>query len=270
MDINPAFEKIVGFTASMASTRPVEEVCGKIPELLNVCTDRSITHSEFSISVNGLSKVYEVLLSPLTDNKGVLIGRLVVTYDITERKQAQQEYMKQQWKLAVTEERERLARDMHDDLGQVLGFINLQTPGIRQELLNAGVEIVSDKLDKLVDATQSAHNEIREYIRNARSAESIEKDFVTALSKDILSFEEQTGIKVKLNIPLGFAGEELKPNIRINILNIVKEALNNISKHAEAGNVRVSFSLAQEQLCAAVKDDGKGFDVPRNYVHKLK
>lgn len=264
LDINPAFEKIVGFTASTASARPVEEVCGKIPELLNISNSRSINPSEFSIIVNGLPKVYEVLLSPLTDNRSVLIGRLIVTYDVTERKQAQQEYIKQQWKLAVTEERERLARDMHDNLGQVLGFINLQAQGIRQELLNAGVEIVSQKLDKLVDVTQSAHNEIREYIRNARSAESMDKDFVTALSKDILSFEEQTGVKVKLDIPPGFAEEALKPNIRINILNIVKEALNNIRKHAEAGNVRVSFSFAQEQLCAAVEDDGKGFAIEQH------
>lgn len=263
LDMNPAFEKISGFTASMASTKMVKEVCGKIPELLNVCTEERATHCEFSINVDGLPKVYEVLLSPLTDRKGVLIGRLIVTYDITEKKQIQQEYMKQQQKLAVTEERERLTRDMHDNLGQVLGFINLQAQGIRQELMNAGVEIVSHKLDKLVNVTQSAHTEIREYIRNARSAESMEKDFVTELSKDILSFEEQTGIQIKLDIPLGFAGEELESNIRINILNIVKEALNNIIKHAEAENVTVSFSLAPEQLCATVEDDGKGFDIVR-------
>lgn len=262
LDMNPAFEKISGFTASMASTKMVKEVCGKIPELLNVCTEER-THCEFSINVDGLLKVYEVLLSPLTDRKGVLIGRLIVTYDITEKKQIQQEYMKQQQKLAVTEERERLTRDMHDNLGQVLGFINLQAQGIRQELMNAGVEIVSHKLDKLVNVTQSAHTEIREYIRNARSAESMEKDFITELSKDILNFEEQTGIQIKLDIPLGFAGEELESNIRINILNIVKEALNNIIKHAEAENVTVSFSLAPEQLCATVEDDGKGFDIVR-------
>lgn len=123
------------------------------------------------------------------------------------------------------------------------------------------MEIASPKLNKLVKVTQSAHDEIREYIRNTRNAASLEKDFTSALTKDILSFEGQTGLKVKLDIPIGFAGEELKPNIRINILNILKEALNNIRKHAEAANVKISFSLAQEQLCATVEDDGKGFVV---------
>ncbi|OPX88257.1 histidine kinase N-terminal 7TM domain-containing protein [Pelotomaculum sp. PtaB.Bin117] len=263
LDTNPAFAEMVGMSASAASTRQVEEVCKKIPELLYICTEKNVAPSEFSGSVNGHSKVYEAWLSPLTDNRGVLIGRLVVAYDITEKKLAQQEYLKQQWKLAVTEERERLARDLHDNLGQVLGFINFQAEGIRQELLNAEVEIAATELGKLVEVTQAAHNEIRKYIRQARNAESIDENFVAALSKDISGFEKQTGLRVKLNIPFGFTGEGLKPQVRINVLNIVKEALNNVRKHAGAGKVKVSFALAREQLCVAVEDDGKGFDIQK-------
>lgn len=261
LDINPALRRIVDYSAAKVSARTAEEVCKKIPELANACTDRSIAHSEFTINRDGVARVYEALLSPLTDNNGILIGRLVVTYDITEKKQEQQRYLKQQWELAITEERERLARDLHDDLGQVLGFINLQAQGIRQELINADVNIVSDKLDKLVDVSQAAHNDIREYIHNARNTAAMGKDFMTGLTKDIMNFEEQSGLKVKLDIPIGFTGEELKPNIRINILNIIKEALNNIRKHAEADNVKILFSIAQGEFSVTIEDDGKGFDM---------
>jgi len=264
LDINPAFEKIVALPASRVLSRKIEEVCSKIPELLNACKDKNKAHSEFSIRVNELSRVYEVLLSPLTDTKGVLIGRLIVTYDVTERKQVQQEYMKQQRKLAANEERENLARDMHDNLGQVLGFINLQAQGIRQELSNAGVEIVLPKLDRLVKVTQSAQQEIREYIRNTRSSAAIENNFSTALTKAIINFEEQTGLMIELDMPKGFTGEELEFNVRFNSLNIVKEALNNIWKHAEAEHVKIAFSFDGSQLCATVEDDGKGFDIVRN------
>lgn len=199
----------------------------------------------------------------------IAIPPLAVIYDITEKKQAQQEFLKQQRKLAVIEERENLARDMHDNLGQVLGFINLQAQGIKQELLNAGVETAAAKIDKLVDATQFAHQEIREYIQNARSSASLEKNFSTALTKDIMSFERQTGLRVGLTIPNGFTGDELEPNIRFNILNIVKESLNNIRKHAEAEQVKIVFSLARKQLCVTVEDDGKGFDhAMQNYGTK--
>lgn len=271
LDINPAFEKIVALPASMVLSRKVEEVCGKIPELLKACTDESKTYREFSMSVNELSRVYEVLLFPLTDAKGVLIGRLFVTYDITERKQVQREYMMQQWKLAVNEERIKLARDMHDNLGQVLGFINLQAQGIRQELSNAGIEIALPEIDRLVKVAQSAQQEIREYIRNTRSSTAIENNFSTALTKDIMNFEEQTGLMVELDIPKGFTGEELELNVRLNLLNIIKEALNNIRKHAEAKHVKIAFSFVGNQLCATVEDDGKGFDIVRhNHETKTK
>lgn len=260
LDINPAFEKIVGLSSSQISTRRVDEVCCGIPELARACMDRSITHAEFLTNTKELPKIYEALLSPLTGTKGIIIGRLVITYEITEKKRAQQTYLKQQWKLAVIEEREKMARDMHDNLGQVLGFINLQAQGIKQELMNKGIDTVSCKLDKLINATQSAHTEIREYIRDIRSSAYMEKDFITALKKELSEFEEQTGISVKLDAADEFAYGEIKPNIRINTLNIIKEALNNIRKHAAAQNARISFSVGQNQLCAVVEDDGVGFE----------
>lgn len=260
LDMNPAFEKIIGLTVSQASAKRVEEACSKIPELAKACMDRNIAHTEFSVDAMEYAKVYEALFSPLVDGEGILIGRLAVIYDITDKKQAQQEFLRHQWRLAVIEERERMARDMHDNLGQVLGFISLQAQGIKQELLNSGVEVVSLKLDKLIGVTQGAHDEIREYIHNARSTAFTEKDFIKALEKDIIRFEEETGIYVKRDMPVDFTGEILEPIIRLNMLNIIKEALNNVRKHAEADNVKISFSFSQEEFCAIIEDDGKGFD----------
>ena len=178
LDINPAFRKITNYDIRNIDGIKVEEVSGKVPALLKACTDRDITHSEFVINKDGMPMIYEVFLSTLNDNRGIPSGRLIVVYDITQKKQEQQRYMEQQWKLAVTEERERLARDLHDDLGQVLGFINLQAQGIRKELANADIDIVSQKLDRLINVSQEAHNDIREYIRSIRSTEALEKDFM--------------------------------------------------------------------------------------------
>ncbi|WP_434510690.1 histidine kinase N-terminal 7TM domain-containing protein [Desulfitobacterium sp. AusDCA] len=261
LDINPAFEKIIAMSVSAASTRQVQEICRKVPELLKICSDENIHRSQFSIYSNGLSRIYEVLLSPLTDNQDVLIGKLVITHDITEKAQIQQEHLKQQRKLAATEERVRLARDMHDNLGQVLGFINFQAQGIRQELIDTGIDIASSKLDKLVEVTQSAHDEIRNYIRNAKSSEPNLPNFIQTLTECIENFKCKTGIKVKLDLPLSLEEEKLTSLIRINLLSIIKEALNNIAKHAEATKVTISFSNTQELLCVKIEDNGKGFDL---------
>lgn len=268
LDLNPAFRKITGYNIRNFDGVKVEEVSEKLPALLKVCTDRDITHCEFVIHKDGMPMTYEASLSALNDNRGIPSGRLIVVNDITQKKQEQQRYLDQQWKLAVTEERERLARDLHDDLGQVLGFINLQAQGIRKELANAGIDIVSQKLDRLVNVSQEAHNDIREYIRSIRNTEALGKDFMEGLLKDINRFEEQSGLKVKLDIPSGFTGDGLRPDIRINTLNIVREALNNTRKHSEADNVYIGFKISKEQLCVTVEDDGKGFDIETNLTNR--
>ncbi len=264
LDINPSFEKILGYPTSRIITMRVAEACSKIPVLVNACMVSGSSQSEFSINTNGFLQIFELRISLLIDRKGIMIGRLAIVNEITQKKQEQKLYLKQHWELVVAEERERLVRDLHDNLAQVLGFINLQAQGIRQELANADVEIVSIKLEKLVEVTQSAHNEIREYIRNVRCQESVEKGFINELERTVVSFEEQFGIKAKLDLPEEFVWIEIKPNTRANILNIIKEALSNIGKHAEASLVTIVFSVTSEQLCVVINDDGKGFDVKQS------
>lgn len=270
LDTNPIFEKMVGINASKIVTRGVEEVCSKIPELAAAAMNRGITHTEFSIHKEGLLKTYEVLFSPLTDHKRVFIGRLAVIYEITEKKLAQQEFLKQQRKLAAINEREQMARDMHDNLGQVLGFINLQAQGIKQELMNAGIDTGQDQLERLINVTQAAHTEMREFIQNVRHLAYAEKDFIDVLKKEIERFKEQTRINVNLKLESGVTGRELGPKGQFHILNIIKEGLNNIRKHAEAKNVTLSFSLEDNKLCAVIADDGKGFETIEddNAAHK--
>ncbi|MFA6807569.1 MAG: ATP-binding protein, partial [Eubacteriales bacterium] len=169
---------------------------------------------------------------------------------------------------AAIQEREQMARNMHDNLGQVLSYTNVQLQGIRQELVNAGVEIATDRIDRIISVIQEAHIEVRDYIKSVRNSLYIERDFVSELVKEILGFEHLTGIKVKLDIPDGFNGAGIRPVRLKNILKIVKEALSNIRKHAEADNIRVSFLLSQEQMCVAVEDNGKGFDI-NDYGNKM-
>ncbi len=261
IDVNPAFQSILGRPAASINGQDVESVCGSIQALAGVCKDWNITETEFCVNDHTTSRDYQLLVSPLTDNRGILIGRLAISYDITEKKRVQQEYLKQQWRLAVIEERERMARDLHDNLGQIMGYINLQTQGIRQELLNAGMDIASHRLDKLIDVTQSANNDIRQYIQNARNLSSMEKDFVSVLTRELLIFEERTGVNVIVDLPTGFTGEELELDAKLNLLSIVKEALNNVIKHSGAQNVKISLAFVQTELCAAIEDDGRGFDV---------
>ncbi|HEX3027064.1 MAG TPA: ATP-binding protein, partial [Clostridia bacterium] len=143
----------------------------------------------------------------------------------------------------------------------ILGFINLQAQGVRQELVTAGVDTVSDKLDRLVEVTQAAHDEIRAYIKSARSISHSDSDFLESLRNDILHFEQRSGIPTKLFTNLDLTEIDLAPQVQLHLLSIAKEALNNVQKHSGANHVKLSLSLEKEKILLSIEDNGRGFNV---------
>ena len=265
LDVNPALERILGISAKSASGREAAEICRDIPEFAKTCATSDDAHTEFSMETDGGARIFEADFSPLNDRRGAqketLIGRLAMIYEITEKKKEQQRYLEQQRRLAAAHEKERMARDLHDNLGQILGFINLQAQGIRQELVTAGVDTVSDKLDRLVEVTQAAHDEIRTYIKSARSISPSDSDFLESLRNDILLFEQRSNIPTELFTNLDLAEIDLAPQVQLHLLSIAKEALNNVQKHSGAGHVNLSLSLEKEKVLLLIEDDGRGFTV---------
>lgn len=259
MDLNPAILKLCGLSSDNILHKSIDEIDISIPELVRACKNRSITQAEFSIREDQENRYYEILITPLKDNKSIFIGRMAVIYDITEKKRAQEDLLRQQWMLAVSDERERMARDLHDNLGQVLGFINFQAQAINQTLINQGNHTVSDKMQQLLDVTQSAHNELRDYISSIRLNVIKETDFISVLRKEASNFEHQTGVSVQLSIPGSITGHEFKPGVWLHILNILREALNNIRKHAQARRVIIVFDQDDRQMSIEIADDGSGF-----------
>ena len=260
IDMNPAFMRIAGLTASRFYDKDIEEVCGNIPKLLEAYR-KKIDNFDIVVMQPDKTDIYEVLITPLRDKKGTLIGKIAVAYEVTEKKRVQQEYLKQQKTLAGMEVKEQLARDLHDNLGQLLGFISMQSQGIIQELNNAGIDMVSDKLERLIKVSQEAHSEIREYIREIRTSVNQQQDFFEELKKSINSFEYQTGIPIELEYYGEISADNINPYLRIHLMNIIKEALNNIRKHAKATRVQLTLQRAEQQLMVSIADNGKGFEL---------
>ena len=255
LDINPALERITGISPKLANGRNAADAFSSIPEFSSACLNRNATHTEFKIF---RTRVYEVFFSPLTDSKGALLGRLAMVYEVTEKKKEQQRYLVQQRKLAASREKEQMARDLHDNLGQILGFISLQAQGVQRELSISGVDMVNDRLNRLVDVTQTAHEQLRSYIKNARNVSDSDNSLIETLRADILRFEERSGISTTLESNLDFEG--ISMHVQLHLLSITKEALNNVQKHSGATHVRLAVSSANNQLCLSIEDNGKGFD----------
>jgi len=265
LDVNPALEKMTGVSVKLANGRYAADAFCSTPEFSNACINRSITYTEFQRSEPDGMRMYEAIFSPLTDSKGALMGRLAMVYEVTEKKKVQQRHLAQQLRLAASREKEQMARDLHDNLGQILGFINLQAQGIQRELVVSGVDMVNERLCRLVDVTQTAHEQLRSYIKNARSVSASDNSLIASLRADILEFEKRSGISTDLKIDFDWA--KISTYTQIQLLSIAKEALNNVQKHSGASQVWLTVSCEEGQLCLSVEDNGKGFDYGRPHAY---
>ena len=109
--------------------------------------------------------------------------------------------------------------------------------------------------------TQSAHDEIRAYIKSARSIFPDGSDFLESLRNDILRFEKRTGIPTEFDTNLDLDGLDLSAQVQLHLLSIVKESLNNAQKHSGANHVKLTISREQQTILLSVEDNGRGFIV---------
>jgi nitrate/nitrite-specific signal transduction histidine kinase len=179
--------------------------------------------------------------------------------------------------LSVVEERARIAREMHDGLAQVLGYLNLQIQTLDVLLQKGKMDSLSKELRHLREAVQTAHADVRENILSLRTTLAHETGLVSAMEEYIDEFSIQTGIEVQL---FNQAGEELELSsiAEVQLVCILQEALTNVRKHAKAAHVAVRVAReegngqplmpatssastgANAYIHVSVEDDGKGFD----------
>jgi signal transduction histidine kinase len=199
-------------------------------------------------------------ISHLRDWRGMEIGRLLLLRDVTEPKRARELQKQQQLLLAVMQERERLARELHDSLGQTLAAVRLQASTARL-LLAQGETIQADKiLEQMADITIAAETDVREYLLGAKTIISSDHLFFPTLRQYVVRFSQQYGLRVELSVPAQLEEQGLGAAVEVQLLRIIQEALSNVRKHARAKNAQVVFTNSGPLVQIAIIDDGQGFD----------
>ena len=158
---------------------------------------------------------------------------------------------------AVSQERSFLARELHDSIAQSLAFLKIQVQLMRDAIAEGDAEQVDHVLGEIDLGVRESYGDVREllmHFRTRANAEDIEPALMTTLRK----FEHQTGLKTTLG--MDGQGLPLSPDIQVQVLHIVQEALSNVRKHAGAGEVWLNVQQ-QPQWRLEVRDDGVGFAV---------
>jgi two-component system nitrate/nitrite sensor histidine kinase NarX len=156
---------------------------------------------------------------------------------------------------AVSQERNLLARELHDSIAQSLAFLKIQVALMRDALDGGDDRRIQSVLDEIDVGVRESYADVREllvHFRTRANTEQIEPALRTTLRK----FENQSGVATALHID--GQGLPLSPELQIQVLHIVQEALSNVRKHA--GATRVWLDVHQSPHWRfEVRDDGCGF-----------
>lgn len=163
--------------------------------------------------------------------------------------------------LAITGERERIAREMHDSLAQVLAWVNTKSQAALAYLGRNNPDAARGQIEQLAQSAREAYVDVREGIFALRSATvTADLDFFESLAGYIDRWRVQHGIPVTLRVHPDLNPHGLTSLAEIHVLRLIQEALTNVRKHAHASAIAIEFMPAGVQWHLTIRDDGVGFD----------
>jgi PAS domain S-box-containing protein len=262
VSLNPAAEIILGASFKHVQGKPIGELLPGFAELGSPLTGTATPSKplEMDISLKGEAHCYELNFSPLHDFRGLPIGHLLLLHDVTEQRRSQAQILEQQRALATLSERERLARELHDSIGQVLGYVSLQAQAIRRRAQGGDLPAVVAQLTRLAEVAQAAHADVRDSILSLKAGAGPVWSFQAALRQYLDAYRDQYGIRTELSLPEGWVDGLFEPETEVQLLRVIQEALTNARKHGKAGCVQVAFTFQDSLARLLITDDGVGFD----------
>ncbi|WP_252026380.1 nitrate/nitrite two-component system sensor histidine kinase NarQ [Vibrio sp. SCSIO 43136] len=168
---------------------------------------------------------------------------------------------KQTEQLLLMEERATIARELHDSIAQSLSYLKIQVALLKRQVgKNCQVEKclnATQAIDDIDVGLKNAYSQLRELLSTFRLTIK-EADFGEALNQMILPFEERTNASIEIDNQL--SSIYLRANHQVHLLQLIREAVNNSVKHAQASNITVRCGSDGDQINVTIEDDGVGFD----------
>jgi signal transduction histidine kinase len=166
---------------------------------------------------------------------------------------------------AQEEERQRMARELHDGLGPALASLSIRLLTIQRQLQRDD-HPAAGEIGELAAQAQASVREIRRLIYDLRPVALDELGLVPALREHLARCEQEQGLTVEFAAE---DGERLPATVETALFRIVQEAVNNVIRHAQARRLSVTLSRDAERVQLRIADDGQGFDaqLPRSGRH---
>ncbi len=269
VEANRASEKLFGFARAELIGKDVREfLIGEFLERAREIRHKLLDGEEFGqpygqsvLRKDGSLRRIEMSTSLVTVD-GKPVGFQHVARDVTEEKQLQENmhYYVQLITRAQEEERQRLARDLHDDLSQALLLLirrlDLVVPTGRSKQLAE----VRTTLEELRTQAVEALDHVRRYVQNLRPRILDDLGLVAAL--DWMGEDTERNYQIKPRVTVTGPEQPLPDEVQLLLFRIAQEALTNVGRHAAASLATIDLEYGEESVSLTIGDNGKGFIVP--------
>jgi PAS domain S-box-containing protein len=259
--VNEQTERIFGYRRDELLGMPVGVLVPDLAPLLASLAGQARLAKEgrelFGIRKDGSQFPAEISLSPLREPGADLISGAI--RDITERKRAEQALHELTGQLlrVQEEERNRIGRELHNDLSRQLALLAMRLESIRTQggappEINAGLAELAAQIDGVTET-------VRRVLHGMRSAAIDQLGLIPALRGLIGEFAEQRGIHSEFDPDPALP--KMPAEVNLCLFRIVQEALNNVAKHSNATTARILLWRREDGVIhLTVEDDGEGFD----------
>lgn len=279
--VNPAYERETGIPLDQVlystfdevwwPTMPHEDYKARLQQVMETGVPDQIFLE--MPRPDGQIASYEVHVVAEHDENGQSLGTLAIGRNITALKQAERELSESRTQIrelaarresALEEERKRIAREIHDELGQLLSVLHLQVQFLQARFGSTDplIEEKSREIMNLVDKTQQVARDITSTIRPA----ALSMGIVAALEWQVETLSRHTGIHGRLR---GTENDiQLDEERATAILRIVQESLTNVMRHSSASEVEVLLEQRDDSYALHIWDNGAGFDPDKTMAKK--
>lgn len=277
--VNDAFCRIYGYAR--------EEVIGRNPRILKSGRHDAAFYSEFWRQLmqaghwrgevwnkRKTGEVFpeELSVQALRGPDGRILRFISIFSDITERKRSEDELQKHQQRLEESEarlrelaaflqtvreeERARIARELHDELGQALTALRIDLGWLRNKCSTLGAP-AADRVGSALGVVEHSIVSLRRISEDLRPAMLDSLGLAAAVEHHVAQFSQRTGIPCDLT--MNREEFDLDSNLATAVFRIIQEALTNVARHADASEISVRIDETDDGIRLTIQDNGRGF-----------
>jgi PAS domain S-box-containing protein len=262
---NRGAERIFGYTAAEAVGQhifliiPDDRKAEEEDVLARLRRGERVDHFEtVRQAKDGRRLPISLTVSPIRNAEGTVVGASKVARDISDRKTAERAQLLLRLALAQEDERRRIARELHDTLGQQLTALRLTLELLNTEAFHDRPEVRA-QIETLQELARQLDSDVAFRVGELRPGALEDAGLGAALAKYVRSWSDHFGIRAQLHATTAI-DNRLTRSVETVFYRVAQEALNNVARHARATQVDVALESNVDYVSLIVEDNGIGFD----------